>query len=264
MEDKEFKDSLPRRKNPVVILFTSKNCKFLEEVQEFFLEVIEEYKDKIDFFRVEAEKSVLSKDLNIRGIPSLAYFLEGSLYRIDHFMPLQRQLIDNLRILLTPEAKRNLKFIYQIKKAINAEKILSGFYKYISYKTKNGRVRRIFYLFSEESYKHFEGLQDFLMSFNGEIFEPQEKVLFQEIGNPESFSTLGAMEMAQKLEEKASKFYKSMQDITKNKIFKTLSQEEKVHLRRLKEEISFLKKKKFLEKIDIQVEEKLFDGLFRF
>jgi hypothetical protein len=71
---------------------------------------------------------------------------------------------------------------------------------------------------------------------------------------PQSFSLLGALKMASKVEEKLLVFYKKMSKeklLAERDIFKRLAKETSLHLKELQKEMSFTQDKELFASMDL-------------
>jgi len=102
----------------------------------------------------------------------------------------------------------NKYLVKKLKEAIIAEKTVGAFYKYISERVNNGRVRAKFKKFSDEEVKeHKTVLNKRLEQILGEKFEPDLDKLGVE-RDVAGYSLLGALRMAKAVEKETVEFYK--------------------------------------------------------
>jgi len=231
------------------LVFHSPGLVLWRENKPFLQEIADSFKEA-DFFSINVNKSPLAKSLNIKAVPSLAYIVDRELFRIEQVLPPPQKIVSVLEGILKGKAYKELKLIRKIKEGIDSEESLKEFYSYIASTTKNGRVKTLFNKIAQESKGHALLLQEFLEKLSGQIYVPSIEQALTKIGSPESFSLLGAITMALKLERQAIKFYRKLSSYSGERLFRKIAQQEGRHLRVLKKEVDYLKKKKLLEEID--------------
>lgn len=249
--DREIEKEILEAK-PLLLYVTSPECIICKVVYEKIKEVALAYRDRVKFFSLDVNQTNFWKKYSILTVPSLLYFTQGlPVFKQDVF-PEKKEIEKNLDLILSKKINSRIKIIKGIKKAMEAELCIEQFYNYISEESKNGKVKREFVKMANESKEHFLLLKKALISFTGEEVEP-----FIPQAKLKSFSLLGAIKKAQRIENKAAKFYKRMGSIFTRvdkklkPIFRTLSEGEKKHFKVLRREEEFVKLKGTSELIEL-------------
>ena len=262
LEDKNFNEKVSQYPICIVYFFIPDTA-FCQNVDKKLKEALSIFGSEIKVFKVNIETSLKAECFHINSIPTIIFFLRGKVYKIYRFLPSPQEIIQTVEDMKTSQATQNIKLAERIKQAIDSEQVLSQFYSYISSITKNGKVKKMFGEFAQEAQQDKKFLEKFLFNLNGEILSLTSKKICSRVGCPESFSLIGAINMASSLEKRAIEFYKEMLSFAKDDSFKKIIKRKKLKVQVLKKEEKFIKTKKILEKFDIEFERKVFDGLFK-
>ena len=238
--DAEFDELVVDSKLPVLLFCTSPECIICKTMKERLNELIKSFKGKVNFLSLNINKSQAWKKLDVRSIPTLLYFKEGILRARQDNFPDKEEIVAQLKNLL---GKRS-DFIREIRKSIEAEYIISHFYKYISEESKNGKVRSIFSKFNKESREHQRLLEGRFQDVTGQNYELNPDKFQSKDLRPHSFSLEGALKTAIQAEQNAFKFYrlasrKSTSQVRKT--FERLVREETRLFNILKKELRFVR-----------------------
>lgn len=254
---------LREERQPVLVLFSSPDLILCKTAQQIFCDVLQAHQSHIKGFIVDIGENPVWKKFLVKAVPSLLYFKEGVLLTRDDAFKDKKYIEDTLSGILQNKYDYRIKFIKDIKYAMEAERDIARFYAYIAAQTKNGKIKTVFQQFADESDLHSKELYNILPMFSGEAAIPD--LLEDEGMEPESYSLLGAVKNARELEERAVEFYHTMEkdvpsaDKTVKKIIKKILSEEKKHLTRLKKEEDFLNFKQFDESLNIAMTKKVSD-----
>lgn len=255
---------LCEEKQPVLVLFLSPDLALCKAAQQIFCEVLQVHQAHIKGFVVNINENPVWKKFLVKAVPSLLYFREGVLLTRDDAFTDKKTIEETIADILQNKYDCRIKFIKDIKFAMEAERDIARFYAYIAAQTKNGKIKTVFQKFADESDLHSKELHKILPVFSGEAVTPADVVVDEGI-EPESYSLLGAIKNARELEERAVEFYRAMEkdvpsaDKTAKKIIKKILSEEKKHLARLKKEEDFLNFKQFDESLNIAMTKKVSD-----
>lgn len=250
-------------KKGAVVFFYSGHCPIWEKRQQDIESIAQDFSGDIDFFKCNINETEMWQGFSIESSPSMVYFYKGKIYIIEHYIPEPEDIFIVLESIINDSAQEDIEFISKIKQATDSERSIADYYSYIANTTNNGNIKRLFSAMAEKAQRHAKKLQDFIEHFNGEIYRSKPEKIYRRVGEPESFSLLGAVKMALKLEKQSLAFYKRMAVLTDDETFKQLVKEEKEHKKILRKEMDFLKDKEILEEIDIQVEKQLLDDIFK-
>lgn len=246
IKDKDFQERVLSSKRTVVVQFTSPECVICKTMAERIKKIAKDFFAKADFLSYNINANSRWQDLEIRVVPTLGYFKEGKLIRLQDTFPAEsdiRAVLDDL----SPWDKNKIKFIQDLEAAIDSEYLLRKFYKFISSKVKNGRVRITFKRFSEESSLHQVMLEKRLQEITNKPYQRDlNRFQGEEDFKPYSFSLRGALRMALEAEERALKFYKfALSQDKDKKLFKRLLKEEQLQHKFLQSESNFVDDKEF-------------------
>lgn len=135
-----------------------------------------------------------------------------------------------------------------LKEAIAAEQIACDFYRYISEKIKNGRIRYQFRHFADDEVKtHKELLQRRLKQIIGYDYNP-DPAEFTMPADPQEFSLIGALEMAEETKIKIVEFYKKAENNDKlefRKMYEDMIKAQKKHRKAIKRERKFVQAQEY-------------------
>jgi|GEM_PF-2905392 len=254
---------LCEEKQPVLVLFSSPDLLFCKFAQEIFCEVLQAHQEQVKGCIVNVGENPAWKKFFVKAVPSLLYFREGALLTRDDVFADTRTIESTIAAILQNKYDYRIKFIKDIKYAMEAERDIARFYAYIAGQTQNGKIKAVFQAFADESDLHSKELKKILPMFSPGAVVPDAVV--EEGLEPESYSLLGAVKNARELEERAVEFYRKMKkdvppaDQTVAEIINKILSEEKKHLARLKKEEDFLNFKEFDESLNIAMTRKVSD-----
>lgn len=77
IEDTQLEELVLKDKKPSLLEFMSPECIICKTMKERINEVSRDFKGKVNFFRLDINKSALWKAYNVRSIPTLLYFKDG-------------------------------------------------------------------------------------------------------------------------------------------------------------------------------------------
>lgn len=251
---------------PVVVFVTSPECVLCKAKEPLFQEIGRTFYQKIRPYILNINEGDFWSRYSIKAVPSLLYFKEGSLVLRQDVFPDKKDVELAIRKILEHHYDYRIKFIKDLKYAISAEYAMHRFYAYITEQTRNGKMKRVFQQFAEESDIHSKELRSILNMFSGG--GSVDDAFSGCTAQPESFSLLGAIKSARKLEERAYDFYRNMEksipseDAAVKAIVRTIVKEENRHMARLKKEEEYLNFKQFDESLNIAVDQKKIDTMF--
>lgn len=251
---------------PVVVFVTSPECVLCKAKEPLFQEISRIFYQKIRPYILNINEGDLWFRYSIKAVPSLLYFKEGSLVLRHDIFPDKKEIEQTIRKILDRQYDYRIKFIKDLKYAISAEYAMHQFYAYITDQTRNGKIKRVFQQFAEESDIHSKELRSILNMFSGD--GAIEDTFSGVTAQPESFSLLGAIKSARKLEERACDFYRNMEkdippeDAVVKSIVRNIVKEENRHMARLKKEEEYLNYKQFDESLNIAIDTKKIDDMF--
>lgn len=263
IHDKTGLESVFAQKKGTVVFFYQEDSVLWEKVQPMVKAMVHDFSDQISFCACDIAKSTLWEELHVVSSPSMIYFYKGQLYVVERYIPESDDVALILESIEDDSAQEDIEFVAKVKQAVDSETLLGDYYGYIGETTTNGTIQKLFTAMDQEARRHARMLQEYIERFNGEIYRSRSEKIHGAVGEPESFSLLGAVKMALKLEKQSSVFYKRMAVLTDDDLFKQLVKEEKDHIKVLRKEGDFLKDKEILEEIDIQVQKKLLDDTFK-
>jgi len=242
--DAEFDELVINSKFPVLLLCTSPECIICKTMAERLKELTRDFRAKVIFLSLNINKNQSWQKFNVKSIPTLLYFKNGILLGRQDAFPEKEEIINKLKSLMS---KKN-DFIGEIRKSIEAEYVISRFYKYIANETKNGKVRMVFSKFNKESEEHRRLLEGKFKYLTGQPHQLDLNKFESEDFRPQSFSLMGAIKTAIQTEQNAFKFYKlASKKISPGcskeckQMFGKLVKQEIEHFKALKRELQFLK-----------------------
>ncbi len=253
INDSQFSTIVLKSSVPVLVECASPECIICKAMADRIHEVAKEYSSRMAFFRMNINENKRWKDFNVRVIPTLLYFRGGILVARQDSFPDLEEIRAQVR-LITGKAPAIINVYSELKTAIDLEAAGSKFYKYVAANAKNGQVKEKFKLMQQESVIHKELLQGKLQELTGEVYVPDTSHKLEDAEmRPQSFSLIGALKMAIKIEEKVLAYYKKLQKdklFPEKELFKRLIRDESGHLRELQREMKFVHNKELFSSIE--------------
>ena len=254
INDSQFNTLVLKSSLPVLIECTSPECIICKTMAERIQEASKDHLSKMVFFRLNINENKKWKDFNVRVIPTLLYFKDGILVARQDSFPETREIREQIHLIAGHDVG-TVNVCTELKAAADLEYVAAKFYKYVYSNSKNGSVKEKFRLIHQETVVHKELLQEKLRELTGSVYTPGASYKFEgpEVMKPQSFSLIGAMKMAVKIEEKLLGFYKRLNG---NKLFpdkdmcKRLIKEESAYLKALRKEMKFIQNKELFSSME--------------
>ena len=243
INDSQFDTLVLRSALPVLLECASPECIICKTMSARIHEVSKDFVSKMVFLRLNINENKKWQDFNVRVIPTLLYFKNGILVARQENFPELDEIREKMK-LITKKDAAVINVYTEFKNALDLEYAAAKFYKYVYTNTKNGKVKEKFRLIHQESLVHKELLQAKLQELTGERYVPDSANKFNGLSmKPQSFSLIGALKMAIKIEEKLLSFYKKL---CKDKLFpdkglfKKFIKEETTHFKAVQKEMRFI------------------------
>ncbi len=243
INDSQFDTLVLKSALPVLLECASPECIICKAMSDRIHEAGRDCSGKMIFFRININENRKWQDFSVRVIPTLLYFKNGILVARQDNFPEVEEIREKIRS-ITKKGTGVVNTYTELKNSLDLECSAARFYKYVSTSTKNGKVKEKFRLIYEETLAHKELLQAKLLELTGErqAFDSANKLNGLNM-RPQSFSLLGALKMAVKIEEKLLSFYKKLnkdRNLSDKELFRKLIKEESVHLKAVQREMKFL------------------------
>jgi thioredoxin 1 len=249
INDSQFDSLVLKSALPVLLECASPECIICKTMTDRIQEVAKDYASKMVYLRLNINDNKRWQEFNVRVIPTLLYFKDGILVARQDNFPEIGDIRDQIK-LITGKEGVFVNANTEIKTAVDLEYVAAKFYKYVYTNTKNGQVKESFRLIHQESLAHRELLEVKLNELTGEKYAPAASSKFEGLEmKPQSFSLLGAIKMAIKIEEKLRSFYKKLWEekfVPGRDLFKKLVKEKGLHLKKLQAELKFMQEKELL------------------
>jgi thioredoxin 1 len=100
IEDAQFEEAILKGVKPSLVEFTSPECIICKTMKERIGEISGGFKDKVNFFRLDINKSAIWKNYNVRSIPTLLYFKGGVVVARQDLFPEKEEMSAILNSLL--------------------------------------------------------------------------------------------------------------------------------------------------------------------
>lgn len=246
INDSQFNTIVLKSALPVLLECASPECIICKTMADRIQEAGKEYFSKMIFLRLNINENKRWQDFNVRVIPTLLYFNKGVLAARQDAFPETEEIRRQIK-LITKSNMATINITTEFRTALDLEDISAKFYEYVYTNMKHGKTKEKFRLIHQESVIHKELLQVKLQELTGELYAPDagHKMEGMEL-RPQSFSLMGALKMAIKIEKKLLSFYKRLQKdrlLPDKELFKKLVKEETVHLKQLQTEMKFTQNK---------------------
>jgi thioredoxin 1 len=98
--DSQFEEAVLKSAKPSLVEFTSPECIICKTMKERIGEVSGGFKDKVNFFRLDINKSAIWKNYSVRSIPTLLYFKDGDMAARQDLFPEKEEMSAILESLL--------------------------------------------------------------------------------------------------------------------------------------------------------------------
>jgi thioredoxin 1 len=254
INDSQFDTLVLKSALPVLLECASPECIICKTMAERIREAGKDYQQKMVFLRLDVNENKRWQDFNVRVIPTILYFKGGVLvFRQEHF-PETQEIREQVRRLAGKEGA-TLDISKQFKTALDLESAATQFYKHVSANIKHGKTKERFRLIYEESLAHRDLLEGKFRELTGEAYAPDASARVEGVdAKPQSFSMLGALKMAIKIEEKLLSFYKGVQKdklVSEKDFFKKFVKEEASHLKQLQKETKFVQDKELFSSMEM-------------
>jgi len=250
INDSQFNTIVLKSGLPVLLECASPECIICKTMADRIQEAGKDFFSKMVFLKLNVNENKRWQDFNVRVIPTILYFKNGILAaRHDHFPEIE-EIRRQIKLMVQSDTQA-ANISSEFKTALDLEEIGARFYKYVYTNVRHGKTKEKFRLIHQESLVHKELLQAKLRELTGELYSPgvTEKMEMK----PQSFSLMGAVKMAIKIEEKLLSFYKRLQKdklLPDKELFKKLVKEETVHLKELQKEMKFMQNKELFTPMD--------------
>lgn len=78
LDEYNWRKKVEKNDKPVVVMFSSPTCPYCLQMEPYFEEYAEEFKDKIEFAKVDITKSpTISSRYGVLGTPTFKFFCKG-------------------------------------------------------------------------------------------------------------------------------------------------------------------------------------------
>jgi thiol-disulfide isomerase/thioredoxin len=78
LDDSNWKNIVEQGEKPVVVMFSSPSCPYCKQMEPYFNEYGEEYKDRIIFAKVDITKSpTIATRYGVMGTPTFKFYCKG-------------------------------------------------------------------------------------------------------------------------------------------------------------------------------------------